>query len=172
MLTVFLGGRCSLGGEHSKGLRTCGKSNSTLWQHLEVSRMFTGHLVTHNRREAWSSLLVCEMPCISEKVLIPQKRKEKRPRWDGGNNIIMYELKIKQASAHVLSIHCVFDSLVKCFVQIRRGMLLSPCLRQENSMQIGSLSTEHRGQTLATVPSFYLKVTMVGASLLEFRESQ
>ena len=41
-------------------------------------------------------------------------------------------------------------------------------------MQIGSLSTKpaHRGQSLATVPFFYLKVSAVGATLLEFRESQ
>lgn len=48
--------------------------------------MFPGNLVTLSGKEA-SSLLLWELPSISEKVLIAKKRKETGPQSAGGSKI-------------------------------------------------------------------------------------
>lgn len=52
-------------------------SDLMLRKHLQVSRMFPGNLVTHNRKEAVVIFIALgKLPFISEKVLILKKKQE------------------------------------------------------------------------------------------------
>lgn len=71
---------------------------NSLRKHLQVFQMLPGNLVTQNRKKA--AVIIIAMVTVSEKVLIPERRKEKRP-WRGNSCNIKQEQTNKQKIALV-----------------------------------------------------------------------